>query len=86
MRAYLILAAVLCLVALVLYADDKWKSRMGHWRIRESVLLAVGFFGGALGALLGMILFHHKTSRWYFWLVNVLGLLWQAALLMVLIA
>ena len=30
------------------------------------VLLSVGFFGGAVGALLGMKLFRHKTKHWKF--------------------
>ena len=32
-----------------------------------------------LGALIGMRLFRHKTKHWYFWVVNLLGLAWQAA-------
>jgi uncharacterized membrane protein YsdA (DUF1294 family) len=43
-------------------------------------LLGLGFFGGAIGAIAGMELFRHKTKHWYFWVVNILGLLWQAAL------
>ena len=36
---------------------------------------------GALGGLLGMCVFHHKTRKFYFWLVNLLGLAWQIAAL-----
>ena len=43
-------------------------------------LLGVGFFGGAVGALLGMNLFHHKTRHWYFWIVNIFSLALHAAL------
>ena len=79
MRYYLIFLAVMSVIAFLLYGADKRKARNGRWRIRESTLLLTGFFGGAVGALLGMELFRHKTRHWYFWLVNLLGLLVQAA-------
>ena len=81
MMQYLLAAfAVMSLVALFLYAADKRRAKRKRWRIAESVLLSVGFFGGAVGALLGMRLFRHKTKHWYFWVVNFLGLAWQIAL------
>ena len=43
-------------------------------------LLLLGFFGGSVGGLLGMSAFRHKTKHAYFYVVNVIGLLWQAAL------
>jgi len=85
MKIYLIFIAVLSTVALLLYGIDKLKAKGGYWRISEAVLLSVGFFGGALGALLGMKLWHHKTLHWYFWAVNIAGLLWQIAVLIVLL-
>ena len=78
MRTYLIEAyALVSLIALCLYGVDKRRAKRKKWRIAESVLLSVGFFGGAVGALLGMNLFRHKTRRWYFWAVNLLGLILQ---------
>ena len=85
MKFYLIFLAVLSVTALILYGVDKLKAKGGYWRISEAALLSVGFFGGALGALLGMKLWHHKTRHWYFWAVNILGLLWQLAVLIVLL-
>ncbi len=73
--------AALSLLALLLYASDKRRAKKKCWRISENVLLGIGFFGGAFGALLGMNLFRHKTRHWYFWAVNLLGLAWQVALL-----
>ena len=67
-------------LAFCLYGLDKRKARKGKFRIRESVLLGFSFFGGALGGSLGMAFFRHKTKHWYFRVVNLLGLLWQAAL------
>ena len=71
---------VISIVALALYGIDKRKAKKHLWRIPESVLLGIGFFGGAIGALTAMHLFRHKTNHWYFWVVNVLGLAFQVAL------
>ena len=77
---YVAFLAVMSLIAFILYYGDKKKAQSGKWRTPESVLLGFGFFGGAIGALLGMKTFRHKTKHWYFWVVNILGLLWQLAL------
>ena len=68
------------LVAFFLYGIDKLKAKCHAWRIKESVLLGIAFLGGAVGALLGMLVFRHKTRHWYFRVVVFLGLLWQLAL------
>lgn len=75
--------AALSLITLILYGMDKARAKRGAWRIPEKVLLGFSFFGGSVGGLLGMVLFRHKTRHWYFWLVNILGLLWQAAVIFI---
>ena len=80
MKYYFIVLATLSVLALILYGADKLRAKKNRWRIPEAILLGLGFFGGAVGALLGMKLWHHKTKHWYFWVVNVLGLVWQLAL------
>ena len=83
MTEFLIYLLILFLIGLVnfcLYASDKMRAKNGLWRIPESVLLSVSFFGGAIGGLCAMKLVRHKTKHWYFTAVNVLGLLWQVAL------
>lgn len=72
--------AVISIIAFVLYFADKKKAQKNKWRIKEATLLGFGFFGGAIGALLAMKIFRHKTKHWYFWIVNILGLIWQIAL------
>ena len=71
---------IMSLIAFILYGVDKRKAKKELWRIPEAVLLNFGFFGGAIGALLGMKMFRHKTKHWYFWFFNYFGLLWQVAL------
>lgn len=82
MIACILLAAyaLLSVIAFCFYAADKKKAKKGAWRIPEKVLLGLGFLGGSIGALLGMKLLRHKTKHWYFWAVNIAGLLWQIAL------
>lgn len=72
--------ALISVIAFVLYFVDKKKAQKNKWRIKEATLLGFGFFGGAIGALLGMKIFRHKTKHWYFWVVNIIGLIWQIAL------
>lgn len=72
---YGIFIAVMSVIAWILYAADKRKAKKGKWRIPEATLLGMGFCGGAIGALLAMNTLRHKTKHWYFWAVNVVGLL-----------
>ena len=71
---------LISLVAFFLYAHDKKKAKRKKWRTPEKVLLGVGLLGGAVGALVGMNLFRHKTKHWYFWAVNFLAIVGHAAL------
>lgn len=81
----LVIIAFVSLIAFVMYGIDKAKAMRHAWRIKEAVLLGLGFCCGAPGALLGMIVFHHKTKHFYFWIVNLLGLVWQCALVLYLL-
>lgn len=81
MNFYFIFLVVMNITALIMYASDKSRAIKKQWRIKESTLLSVGFFGGALGALIGMKVFRHKTRHKNFWAVNITGVIWQIALL-----
>ena len=76
----LVFYAAASVAAFIVYGADKFKAKRGMWRIPEKVLLLLSFFGGAVGALAGMLVFRHKTRHWYFWFLGIVGLLWQAAL------
>ena len=49
-----------------LMGADKRRARKGRRRIRERTLWIVSALSGALGGLLGMAVFHHKTRHWRF--------------------
>lgn len=81
LQAYSIFLAVMSGLALILYVTDKIKAIKMAWRIPEKVLLTFSFFGGAAGGLLAMHTVRHKTRKWYFHLINFIGLAWQVVLL-----
>lgn len=61
-------------LAFFLYYLDKQKSLLKKRRIRESTLLIVSFMGGSFLGYLGMFMFHHKTRKWYFHVVNLVSI------------
>ncbi len=77
---------VMSAFAFVFYGVDKARAKRRAHRIPEGALLSLGFFGGAAGALLAMQVFRHKTRHWYFYAVNMVGLLWQVLLALFLLS
>jgi len=77
----LALAAAANIVSFFLMGVDKRRARKGKWRISEKMLfISAGCFG-ALGGVLGMHIFRHKTQHWYFKVFFPVMLVVQAALL-----
>lgn len=77
-RALLILWNI---AVFLLYGVDKWKARHKKRRISEKSMLSAAFFFGSGGALLGMLLFWHKTKKPaflfmvpFFLILNVVGI------------
>ena len=62
------------------YGVDKAKARRGAWRVPEKTLFLLPLLGGSVGALLGMLVFRHKTKHWYFVAGMPLILVCQTAL------
>lgn len=58
--------AAVNLVTFTVYGVDKSKARRGAWRVPEKTLFLLPLLGGSVGALLGMLVFRHKTKHWYF--------------------
>ncbi len=79
-KLYAIALLVLSIITFFVYLADKKKAKKGAWRISEKTLLTLSFFGGAVGGFASMYTARHKTKHWYFFAVNLLGLVWQAAL------
>lgn len=67
-------------ISLFLFYIDKKYAVHGDFRIPESTLLSSIFFGGILGALLGMKKFRHKNKKSSFILKFVLVILLQISI------
>ena len=50
----------------ILYGLDKIKAKNKMLRIPESILLLFSFLFGGIGAMFGMVIFNHKTSKMKF--------------------
>ncbi len=56
------------LLSFIMFGIDKMKAEKKGWRIRESTLLMISFLGGAIGSIIGMVVFKHKLSKKEFYL------------------
>jgi uncharacterized membrane protein YsdA (DUF1294 family) len=74
MLYYVLIMIFMSLITYVLYRKDKVQARKNLWRIKESTLLLMSLFLGALGGLLAMYQYRHKTKHWYFVVFNWLFL------------
>lgn len=73
--------AILSTVTFFAYGIDKLKAKKGAWRIPEKTLLGLGALGGAVGGVLGMRKFRHKTRHNYFWVINYAAIVLHIAIL-----
>ena len=63
MSCYLL---IINIIGFSLMGTDKKRAVRGAFRISEASLFTVALLGGALGCILGMKHFRHKTKHWYF--------------------
>ena len=59
----LICMFVVNVLSFFLYCNDKHRAEYGKWRIPEIVLFLLAIVGGAFGAWIAMLMFHHKTNK-----------------------
>lgn len=51
------------IIVMLVYGIDKIKARKGSRRISERALILCAFLFGGYGAMFGMVVFNHKTSK-----------------------
>ena len=67
MRYLIVYLAAINLLTFCVYGADKRRAKIpGARRVPEKTLLALALLLGSPGALLGMLVFRHKTRHWYF--------------------
>jgi uncharacterized membrane protein YsdA (DUF1294 family) len=55
--------AIVSLILCIYMYIDKERAKKKEWRISERTLFMLAVFGGAIGGVLGMYLFRHKTQN-----------------------
>jgi uncharacterized membrane protein YsdA (DUF1294 family) len=58
-----IFLAIINFGGLILMGIDKGRAKKEAWRIPEKRLFGIAFLGGALGVIMGMYMFRHKTQH-----------------------
>ena len=71
---------IINIITFILYGLDKLFAIKKMYRIHEFSLIFLGMVGGSLGAILGMMLFHHKTRKIKFYITNIPFLIIQVIL------
>jgi uncharacterized membrane protein YsdA (DUF1294 family) len=61
------------ILSFIIYGLDKYLAIKKSYRVSEYSLFILAIFGGGIGALFGMKIFHHKTRKILFWIANILS-------------
>lgn len=69
------------LFSFFIYGIDKSRAKKNEIRISENRLFFYSLLGGALGCLLGMFFYHHKTRKIKFYLFNIFMLIFWILLI-----
>lgn len=66
---------IINIITFIMYGIDKQQAIKNNYRISETTLLTLSLIGGSIGSILGMIIFHHKTKKLKFKLLNTIFLI-----------
>lgn len=86
MKYFAIALIIWNLITFLLMGIDKRRAQKGDWRIPKKVLMICAFLLGALGEIVGALVFRHKTLKWKFRLGLPLALIVNVALVILLIS
>ncbi|WP_373232493.1 DUF1294 domain-containing protein [Cohnella sp.] len=63
MKFFVAYVVIICFITLLMMAYDKKQARKGGRRIPERTLFLLSAIGGALGGIVGMRIWRHKTKH-----------------------
>ena len=66
---------IINIITMLIYGLDKLLAIKKLRRISEFSLFFLSFIGGPIGALIGMLLFRHKTKKIYFYIIDILSII-----------
>jgi uncharacterized membrane protein YsdA (DUF1294 family) len=75
MNYFVSLLIIWNIVTILIYGIDKMLAKAHKRRISEQTLLICAFLMGGCGAIFGMVLFNHKTSKMKFRILVPLAIL-----------
>lgn len=78
-KLMLIYLAVISVITIIVTVYDKICAKKGKWRIPESTLMTLGFFGGSLAEYITMKIIRHKTKHKLFMIGLPLEIVFNAA-------
>ncbi|MBD3904797.1 DUF1294 domain-containing protein [Chryseobacterium sp. Ch-15] len=76
------LLTIINLLTFFVFFADKRKAIKHQRRISENTLLMLSFFGGSVGAAIGMLIFRHKISKITF-LIKFFGVIVLQTILLI---
>lgn len=68
----IIAISIINALTFIMFVVDKYKAQKRKYRISEKLLLTLLFFG-SVGGYLAMCICRHKTRKWYFHIVAIIG-------------
>jgi len=80
MNVFYIVLSIWNFIIFCIYGLDKSRARRSARRIREATLIAVSYIFGSVGAMFGMVVFNHKTSKIKFRILVPLSALFNCVL------
>ena len=63
------------ILSFIVYGLDKYLAIKKAYRVSEYNLFILSIFGGPIGSIIGMKVFHHKTKKLSFWILNIISII-----------
>ena len=83
MNNIIIYIIIVNIISFIIYGIDKLLAIKHLYRISEIALITLSILGGSIGSILGMVIFHHKTKKIKFIILNPLILILQVLFILI---